>query len=139
MSREHLNQAARPCRSIISPGGRRAWRQRASRSAMDRSLFCRGFMATQGDNTTWNALVSAWGQGIQCAGAWVARYYYSGCAMHDWNNSIVMPSVSLPFDVLLWQYQENCAEQTIDCNQTNPNVDIQTLLMNKLILPPSGS
>jgi hypothetical protein len=26
--------------------------------------------------------------------------------------------------------QENCAEQTIDCNQTNPNVDIQSLLLS---------
>jgi hypothetical protein len=98
-----------------------------------------GVYGRQGDNTTWNNLVSAWGQGIQCAGAWVARYYYSGCSMTDWNNSIVMPSVALPFDVLLWQYQENCAEQTIDCNQTNPAVDIQSLLLSKLILPPSTS
>ena len=59
--------------------------------------------------------------------------------MTDWNNSIVMPGVALPFEVLLWQYQENCAEQPIDRNQTNPNVDIQGMLLSKLILPPSAS
>lgn len=94
--------------------------------------------ARQGDNETWNALVSANAQGVTCNGAWVARYYYSGCAMHDWSDSVVMPSVALPFDVLLWQYAENCGGGTIDCNQTNPNLDTNTLLLNRLILPPAA-
>ncbi|HEX7318049.1 MAG TPA: hypothetical protein VF297_29360 [Pyrinomonadaceae bacterium] len=93
--------------------------------------------ARQGDNETWDVLVSANGQGATCNGAWVARYYYSGCDMHDWNDSVVMPSVALPFDVLLWQYAENCCGGTIDCNQTNPNLDTNTLLLDRLILPAS--
>lgn len=95
--------------------------------------------ARQSDNDTWDALVTANARGVGCNGGWVARYYYSNCDMTDWDNSIVMPSVELPFDVLLWQYAENCCGGTIDCNQTNPNVDIDTLLLNKLILPPSAS
>jgi hypothetical protein len=45
----------------------------------------------------------------------------------------------LPFDVLLWQYAENCASGTIDCNQTNPNLaDIDLALLDKLVLPPGA-
>ena len=95
--------------------------------------------ARQGDNETWDCLVSANGQGTTCNGAWVARYYYSGCDMPDWDDSIVLPSVTLPFDVLLWQYAENCCEGSIDCNQTNPNLDTETLLLNRLILPSAAS
>jgi hypothetical protein len=91
--------------------------------------------ARQGDNDTWNALISAGNQGSKCFGAWVARYYYSGCSMHDWSDSVVQPTVSIPFDVLIWQYAENCAQGTIDCNETNPNIDIETELLQKLILP----
>jgi hypothetical protein len=95
--------------------------------------------ARQGDNQTWDNLVTANGQGATCNGAWVARYYYSGCDMPEWSDSIVMPSVTLPFDVLLWQYAENCCGGSIDCNQTNPGLDTQTLLLDKLILPPAAS
>lgn len=95
--------------------------------------------ARQGDNETWDCLASANGQGVTCNGAWVARYYYSSCDMPDWDDSIVLPSVTLPFDVLLWQYAENCCEGAIDCNQTNPNLDTETLLLNRLILPPAAS
>ena len=90
----------------------------------------------QGDNTTWNALTTAAHQGLQCSGAWIARYYFDGCEMPDWDNQIVMPTVSLPCSVLLWQYQENCAQGMIDTNQTNPNVDIKTLFLSKLVVPP---
>lgn len=94
--------------------------------------------ARQGDNETWNNLVSANEQGVTCNGAWVARYYYSGCDMHDWDDAVVLPSVKLPCDVLLWQYAENCCDGAIDCNQTNPNLDTDTLLLNRLILPPAS-
>jgi len=90
----------------------------------------------QGDNTTWNALRTAAQQGLQCSGVWVARYYFSGCSMPDWDDQIIMPTVSLPCPVLLWQYQENCAQGMIDTNQTNPNVDINTLFLSKLVVPP---
>jgi hypothetical protein len=94
--------------------------------------------ARQGDNETWDALVTANGQGATCNGAWVARYYYSGCDLTDWDDSLVLPSVKLPFDVLLWQYAENCCGGAIDCNQTNPSLDTNTLLLDKLILPPAA-
>lgn len=95
--------------------------------------------ARQGDNETWNNVAAASAQGTTCNGAWSARYYYSGCSMTDWDDSIVLPTVKLPCDVLLWQYAENCCNGAIDCNQTNPNVDTETLLLNRLILPPSTS
>jgi len=95
--------------------------------------------ARQGDNQTWDVLVSASAEGATCNGAWVARYYYSGCEQPDWDDSIALPSVKLPCEVLLWQYAENCCDGAIDCNQTNPNVDAQTLLLDKLLLPPSAS
>ncbi len=90
--------------------------------------------ARQGDEATWNVVAAT---GVQCAGAWVARYYSGSCAMSDWDDSIVMPAVQLPFDVLLWQYAENCCNETIDCSQTNPGLDIQTVLLNRLITCPS--
>jgi len=95
--------------------------------------------ARQGDNDTWNVLVNANQQGNKCYGGWVARYYYSSCDMTDWDNDLVMPSVALPFDVLLWQYAENCCGGVIDCNQTNPGVNIQDELLGRLILPPAAS
>src|SRR5262245_14430176 len=93
----------------------------------------------QGDSTTWTALATATQQGVQCNGAWVARYFFSGCAMPEWDSGIVTPAVSLPCPILLWQYQENCAQGTIDTDQTNPNVDIQTLFLSRLVIPPMTS
>lgn len=98
-----------------------------------------GVYARQGDNETWHTLITANGNGIPCSGAWVARYYTPGCNMSDWNSPHVMPSVTIPCDVLIWQYAENCCNGAIDCNQTNPNVDVQTELLNKLVLPPSAT
>ncbi|HEX4952423.1 MAG TPA: hypothetical protein VF017_03375 [Thermoanaerobaculia bacterium] len=94
--------------------------------------------ARQGDSATWNVLVSALGQGATCAGAWVARYDPGTCELADWNDTIVMPAVSLPFPILLWQYAENCCQGAIDANQTNPGVDVQGLLLDRLILPVGG-
>lgn len=94
--------------------------------------------ARQDDNVTWDVLVTVDGLGATCNGAWVARYYYSGCEMPDWNDSVVLPSAKLPFDVLLWQYAENCCDGAIDCNQTNPSLDTNTLLLDRLILPPAA-
>jgi hypothetical protein len=91
----------------------------------------------QGDDDTWNTVVAAAAQGAGCHGGWVARYYYGSCSMSDWQDSLVLPTVALPFPILLWQYAENCCQGAIDCNQTNPNVDAQTLLLQRLVLPPS--
>ena len=91
------------------------------------------------DNVTWNTLNTANANGIPCHGAWVARYP-GGCSARDFDSTRAIPPVPLPCDVLIWQYGENCANGKIDLNQTNPNIaDIQTALLNKLILPPSGS
>jgi len=91
------------------------------------------------DNVTWNTLVQANANGIPCHGGWVARYP-GGCNARDFNSSFAIPTVQLPFDVLVWQYGENCANGKIDLNQMNPNVaDIQAQFLDKLILPPSGS
>jgi hypothetical protein len=92
--------------------------------------------ARQGDDQTWNVLAAAVGAGIQCHGVWVARYFYNSCEMTDWDDSIVAPAVKLPCHVLLWQYAENCCGGSIDCNQTNPGLDIQTALLNHLITCP---
>ncbi len=89
--------------------------------------------ARQGDDQTWNVLIQASAQGVTCHGGWSARYYTGQCAPCDWNDSIVLPRETLPFPILIWQYAENCCSGTIDCNQTNPEVDIQSLLISKLI------
>jgi hypothetical protein len=94
--------------------------------------------ARQGDDATWNVLTQASTQGIPCHGAWVARYYSGSCTLADWDESIVAPAVPLPCDILLWQYAENCCNGAIDCSQTNPNLDIDTLLLRRLILPPGA-
>lgn len=95
--------------------------------------------ARQGDDETWNVLVAAVAAGVQCAGAWVARYYSGSCEMSDWDDAVVLPSVKLPFDVLLWQYAENCCGGAIDCSQTNPGLDIQSALLGRLITCPGAS
>ncbi|MGH9827434.1 MAG: hypothetical protein ACREDR_29760 [Blastocatellia bacterium] len=91
------------------------------------------------DTNTWNVLSQAVGSGIACNGAWIARYYYSGCGAHDWDDSIIMPAVSIPCPVFIWQYQQNCPDSNgIDCDQTNPSVDGQSQLVNRLILVPGA-
>jgi hypothetical protein len=89
------------------------------------------------DTTTWSNLVSAVNNGVPCQGAWIARYYRSGCQLQPWDNSIVSPSIPLPFDVLIWQYAQNCAQGQIDCDQSNPAIDVQAQLLSKLVLPPA--
>ena len=95
--------------------------------------------ARQLDNVTWNILNTANANGVPRRGACVA-HCPGGCSARDFNPSFAIPQVQLPCDVLIWQYGGNCANGKIDVNQTNPNIaDIQTALMNKLILPPSGN
>ncbi len=94
--------------------------------------------ARQGDDATWDTLTQAAAQGIPCHGAWVARYYSGSCDLSDWDDAIVTPVVPVPCDILLWQYAENCCDGAIDCSQTNPGLDIQTALLQRLILPPAA-
>jgi hypothetical protein len=96
--------------------------------------------ARTGDTVTWNALVAADASGIKCHGAWVARYQQVGvCTVQNFNSGFAIPTVQLPFSVLIWQYDENCANGKIDLNQTNPAIaDIQSALLNQLVLPPGA-
>ena len=100
-----------------------------------------GVYARTRDNVTWNNLIAADREGVRCHGAWVARFRSAGsCALRDFDSAFALPAglhANLPFDVLIWQYAENCAGGTIDCNQTNPAItDIENTLLNRLILPP---
>lgn len=94
--------------------------------------------ARTGDKVTWKALVAANANGVKCNGAWVARYPKVGvCKTIEFNNGFAIPKLTLPFPVLIWQYDENCSN--IDLNQTNPSIaDIQTALLNQLLLPPGA-
>lgn len=94
--------------------------------------------ARQGDNATWATVTQASDQGVTCNGAWVARYYSGSCNLADWDQALVAPSVALPCEILLWQYAENCCGGAIDCSQTNPGLDIDALLLQRLILPPGA-
>ena len=94
--------------------------------------------ATHDDNVTWGNLVSATNTGIPCYGGWVARYYQPGCPLQPWDNDIVLPTgIALPFDVLIWQYAQACASGQVDCDQSNPGIDVQSQLLSKLVLPPA--
>ena len=55
----------------------------------------------------------------------------------EWNPEIGHPKVKLPCEVLLWQYADEChGGNGFDCNQTNPAIDLEGDLLQKLILPP---
>jgi hypothetical protein len=94
--------------------------------------------ATQGDNSTWEAVVAACNGGVECHGAWIARWRFRGChTLIDFDDSLVNPRVPLPCKVLLWQYADEChGGGGFDCNQTNPSIDLQQDLLQKCVLPP---
>lgn|SRR5262249_28536056 len=94
----------------------------------------------QSDDRTWEAISRAADSGHPCHGAWIARYGdRPGCTrLIEWDDDEVLPAVELPCDVLAWQYTEEChGGDGFDCNETNPNIDAQTKLLDKLILPPA--
>jgi hypothetical protein len=96
--------------------------------------------ASQGDDTTWEAVAAAMSAGVPCQGAWVAHYYSEdNCEMIPWADELVTPASPAPFPcpILAWQYAGNCLNGQIDCSQTNPEVDIQAQLLNFLVLPPA--
>jgi hypothetical protein len=94
--------------------------------------------ATRSDNITWQAVVTCGEQGIQCGGAWIARWVHHGCAgLDDWDDARVGPSVQLPCEILAWQYSDDCrGGGGFDCNQANPNIDVNQELLSRLVLPP---
>ena len=96
-----------------------------------------GVYATQSDDATWRAVAEASQRGVQSQGAWIARWRRRGCATPlDWDPDIVLPRVNLPCEVLLWQYADEChGGDGFDCNETNPNIDLQDIL-SLCVLPP---
>jgi len=94
--------------------------------------------APRGDDATWSAVATASNQGVPCHGAWIARWRIRGCGRPlEFDNSIVLPRVQIPFDVLLWQYADEChGGDGFDCNEINPNIDFEAKLISKCVLPP---
>ena len=97
--------------------------------------------AMRSDVTTWNVVANAFKAGVPCGGGWVARYPVMGCQpLPDWDAklSVLMPAgVTLPFPMIAWQYAGDCmGGGGIDCSVTNPNLDLQKDILDKLILPP---
>jgi hypothetical protein len=92
----------------------------------------------QSDDTTWNNLNEACGRGADCHGAWIARWRESGCKRPlSFDPAIVSPRIRLPCKILLWQYSDGCyGDGGFDCDQTNPEIDLQQDLLSKCILPP---
>jgi hypothetical protein len=95
--------------------------------------------ATRSDDTSWRAVAAAAATGVPCGGAWIARWRKHGCAaIPDWDDAIVTPDVDLPCKVLIWQYADDChGGGGFDCDQTNPAVDLNKDLLDRLILPPA--
>jgi hypothetical protein len=91
-----------------------------------------GVYATQGDNPTWLALGAAAASGVPCEGVWIARWRIRGCGApldFDSNMGLVRPSVPLPWEILLWQYADEChGGNGFDCNEINPNIDLHACL-----------
>jgi hypothetical protein len=102
--------------------------------------------ATHSDNATWRAVVAAVAAGVGFNGAWVARWRTAGCHNFSidpalaFDDGLVRPT-SLPADlkILLWQYSNDCSGGTgFDCNQTNPEINLQQDLLSKCVLPPEA-
>lgn len=124
---------------------RRYWRGWAETVASHSAAFSGGTVdlipcayAPQSDDPTWQAVADEADRGVPCGGAWIARWRRTGCAeLLEWDDNIVSPRVGLPCPILLWQYADEChGGDGIDCNETNPNISLETDLLRKLILPP---
>jgi hypothetical protein len=94
----------------------------------------------QSDVETWSALAGAMSAGVECHGAWIARFRTGKCTMGEWDANIVTPVAPTPFPcpILAWQYAANCLEGRIDCSQTNPDIDVEAQLLDFLVLPPGA-
>ncbi|MGB9179474.1 MAG: hypothetical protein WCB68_09555 [Pyrinomonadaceae bacterium] len=91
------------------------------------------------DRRTWRAIAAAAAEeGIVCGGLWVASYGgRPGCTpLPEWDYDAVRPDdIDMPCEVLIWQYTEHChGPDGFDCNETNPNIDLDNLL-RRLVLP----
>jgi hypothetical protein len=94
--------------------------------------------ATRSDKATWQAVANCAEQGTFCHGAWIARWVRHGCAgLEDWDDEKVSPSLQLPCKILVWQYSDDCwGGAGFDCDQSNPNIDVDQELLSMLVLPP---
>jgi hypothetical protein len=93
--------------------------------------------ASKSDTPTWSAVSAAVSIGVLCRGAWVARWPSSGCQpLPDWDQNKILPSVAIPFEILAWQYADDCyGGGGFDCSETNPEIDLETELLSHLVLP----
>jgi len=93
---------------------------------------------TRSDEATWQAVANCADQDVVCCGAWIARWVDHACAgLEDWDDSKVNPDVELPCKVLVWQYSDECwGAGGFDCDQSNPNIDVDQELLSMLVLPP---
>jgi hypothetical protein len=95
--------------------------------------------ATQYDSPTWSALKDAVGLGIPCAGVWVAHWSRVP-GFHPvpvWSKANTRPVPAPPVPVLAWQYaNEAYGGDGFDCNEINPDIDLNDDLLRYLVLPP---
>jgi hypothetical protein len=92
-----------------------------------------GVYGAQGDTHTWAQLVSAIGDGAQCAGIWSARPVTMGChPLHPFDEHLARQH-NLPSSVkiLILQAVQEC--HNLDFNVLNPAFEADTLA--KLVLP----
>lgn len=111
-----------------------------SRSLTNNTVTLRSCVyAPQGEDVTWGAVADAAEADVPCDGVWIARWRRRGChRLLEWDDAIVKPRVPLPCSVLLWQYADEChGGSGFDCNQANPNLELDWLLA-RLILPSSA-
>jgi len=126
----------------LSPAYFTGWAQTLSSHSADITSntvrLLPGVYATRSDDVTWQAVTKCAEQGVQCCGAWIARWVHHGCAgSDDWQDAKVSPNVQLPCKVLVWQYSDDCwGGAGFDCDQANPNIDLNQELLAKLVLPP---
>jgi hypothetical protein len=58
--------------------------------------------------------------------------------MLDWDDGTVTPTTPLPCKVLIWQFSDDChGGAGFDCDEVNPNIDLNRDLLNQLVPPPS--
>ena len=94
--------------------------------------------AVRSDTPTWSAIAAAVLAGAACNGAWIARWPSSGCQpLPEWDAGKVTPDVAIPCPILIWQYANDChGGGGFDCSETNPGIDLQSDLLDQLVLPP---
>jgi len=103
----------------------------------DRFTLLPAIYATQADDVTWRVVRTD--GGAKCFAAWVARWRVRGCSQPlDFRPDIVQPKVKIGCPVVLWQYADEChGGDGFDCDELNPDAEIEKSLLSRLILPPA--